>query len=69
MSLRNGVATPRRRTARRLLLAAAALSLLAAPASAELAGPDPDPLPVGVCTRATLVDPKPICIVIEDPTT
>ena len=46
----------------RLLLALAALAAIAAPATAATADP---PFPLGVCARSTLVDPKPICIMVD----
>ena len=48
------------------MLAVLALSLLAGPASAAF--DDPDPFPLGACVRATVVDPKPVCVVMKNPT-
>ena len=46
----------------RLLLALAALAAIAAPAAAATSDP---PFPLGVCARSTMVDPKPVCIMVD----
>ena len=63
LTLRGG-ALQRAPRALRLLLALAAMAAVAAPATAATADP---PFPLGVCARSTLVDPKPVCIMV-DPT-
>ena len=46
----------------RLLLALAAMAAIAAPATAATNDP---PFPLGVCARSTLVDPKPVCVMVD----
>ena len=62
---RVGVWAPRsgsRRRARRIVLAVLALAALAAPVSAA---DDPDPFPLGACVRSTMVDPRPVCLMVD----
>ena len=71
MALRmlSGRGATRRLSARRLFLSLVALSVIVGgPASAAVSRSDSDPLPVGVCVRATAVDGKPVCVMVEDPT-
>lgn len=61
--LSRGSGTPGRLSRKiRLLLAVAALATIAAPATAATSDP---PFPVGVCVRSTLVDPKPVCVMVD----
>ena len=53
-----------RRTVRFLLLTSVIAAMTAGPAAAVS---DPDPFPAGACVRVTLVDPKPLCVIV-DPT-
>ena len=46
----------------RLLLALAAMAAIAAPATAA---PSDPPFPLGVCVRSTLVDPQPVCVMVD----
>ena len=52
------------RIARVALMMMVTATLTAVPAAATT--PD-DPFPAGACIRVTLVDPKPICVIV-DPT-
>lgn len=45
------------------LLVAVASLFVAAPAAAAVEFSDP--FPVGVCVRATAVDPKPVCVMVD----
>lgn len=47
---------------RRVLLAVVALAAVAAPVSAA---DEPDPFPLGACVRATVVDPQPVCVMVD----
>lgn len=46
----------------RLLLVIAATAAIAAPATAATTDP---PFPLGVCVRSTMVDPKPVCVMVD----
>ncbi len=43
-----------------LLILVLAVAAMASPAAA-----DPDPFPAGACVRATIVDPYPVCVVVD----
>lgn len=61
--LTRGSGTPSRRSRLvRLVLAVAALAAIAAPATAATQDP---PFPLGVCVRATVVDPRPVCVMVD----
>ena len=47
-----------------LLLAALLIVVAATPAAASSPSSD-DPFPVGVCVRATAIDPRPLCVMID----